>query len=312
MSVMKVLCYGGVAVEAFVELPYQPRAGIAHIICDESYRIGGGSANVAEWLGGWGIPTRLSGYVIGYDRAGDRLWRWLKKYPSIDLTYLERRRDVDTLVSRTIPFPDGNRYLLCIGYAHVNMTPPTPELLEGISILEVAFYYRQERGNAAATQLARLAASKGIRIVAMDLIDPQDQLAGSTEVIINSAASIREQFPQTDPMSHCQELQAKSQGIVILTDGDNPIRAIDKDGTLYSLLPPRVDVRESTGAGDSFRAGIIYGLLKAWDLPQSLGWAAAVSALQVQRRLAQDQLPSMEQITEIAKQIQAHQSGRDR
>lgn len=309
MMMSKVLCYGGIAVEAFIELPYQPKPGIAHIICDEAYRIGGGSANVAEWLGSWDIPTLLSGYAIGYDRQGDRLVEWLGKQPSIELDALERRNDIDTLVSRTIPFPDGNRYLLCIGYAHVTMTLPSDELLEGVSILEIAFYFRQERGNAASREIARLAARKGIRIVAMDLIDPQDELVPTTEVIINSAASILEQFPQADPALHCWQIHMKSGGTVILTDGSNPIQAFDMDGAHYSLLPPRVTAIEATGAGDSFRAGIIYGLVKDWSLPDSLRWAAAVSALQVQRSLVQDQPPGRDRVEELARQIEVRKIG---
>jgi sugar/nucleoside kinase (ribokinase family) len=306
MATDKVLCYGGIAVEAFIDLPYLPKPGIAHIICDEAYRIGGGSANVAEWLGSWDIPTRLSGYAIGNDRQGDRLVEWLKGYSSIDLSHLERRQDIDTLVSRTIPFPDGNKYLLCIGYSHVTITLPTQELLKDISILEIAFYYRQERGNAASAQLARMAVESGIRIVAMDVLHPEDELVKSTGVIINSAASILEQYPGVDPLRHCQELHSKSKGIVILTNGSSLIHAIDRDDTLYSLMPPTVMAVDATGAGDSFRAGIIYGLINGWTLPQSLQWAAAVSAFQVQRGLAQDVPPSKEQILKLASNLEVN------
>lgn len=303
MSANKVLCYGGIAIESFIELPYQPRPGIAHIICEEYYRIGGGAANVAEWLGSWEIPTRLSGYVIGFDRYGDQLWNWLSEYPSIDLSFVQREEKINTLVSRTIPFPDGNKYLFCSGYANVTLTPPTAQILEDIKILEIAFYYRQTRGNAACAELARLATARGIKIVAMDLLTPDDETVPATDIIINSAASIREQYPDIDILELSRELHAVSNGIVITTDGDQEIRAIDRDGAHHSLLPPKVIPTETTGAGDSFRAGIIYGLLQQWPLIQSLRWAAAVSALQIQRSLSQDRPPSKERISDLVKQI---------
>jgi sugar/nucleoside kinase (ribokinase family) len=303
MAAHRVLCYGGIAVEAFINLPHQPKLGIAHIICDETYRLGGGSANVAEWLGSWNVPTRLSGYAIGYDRHGDRLWNWLNEHPSIDLSYLLRSHEIDTLVSRTIPFPDGNRYLLCIGYAQVTITPPKPELLEGVSILEIAFYNGQPRGNVASEQMAKMAITKGINIVAMDLLDPMVNLVPITSVIINSAASILEIYPGVDTLKHCLNIHAQSKGVVILTDGNHPIHAVDKDGTHYSVNPPEVTAVETTGAGDSFRAGIIYGMMNEWPLAESLRWATAVSALQVQRSLVQDRVPSKEQIAKIAAKI---------
>ncbi len=304
MAGQTVLCYGGIAVEAFIELPYTPKPGIAHIICDESYRIGGGAANVAEWLGSWDAAVRLTGYAIGLDRQGDRLVNWLKAYPSIDLSYLHRVPEIDTLVSRTVPLSNGNKYLLCVGYGNVTMAEPQAGLLEGISLLDIAFYHRQLRGNTASAALARLAVAREVSIVAMDLLDPADDITRSADIIINSAASISEQYPAADPWKHCQELQRISHGVVILTDGSRRVNALDRDGRQYSLLPPVVRQVEATGAGDSFRAGMIYGHLQGWSLSRSLSWAAAVSALQVQRSLAQDTPPSREKIMGVAKQIE--------
>ncbi len=299
-----VLCYGGIALETFIDLPYQPKPGIAHIICDEHSRLGGGSAHVAEWLGSWDVPTRLSGYVIGTDLSSDQLWRWLSDYPTLDLSCLQRSEEVHTLVSRTIPFPNGDRYLLCVGYGNVTLTPPAPELLDGIDILEIAFYHRQLRGNAASIEMARLAATRGVKIVAMDVIAPDVADLPATELIINSAASIREQTPHADIRAHGRELQASSRGVVVITDGDREILAIDRHGVEYSVLPPRVTPTDATGAGDSFRAGMIYGLHQRWSLPATLRWATAVGALQVQRSLQQDRPPSLATIRALADQVE--------
>ena len=304
MSGCKVLCYGGITIESVVELPCQPKPGIAHIICKEHYRLGGGAANVAEWLGSWEIPTRLSGYAIGDDRYGDQIWNWLNEYPAIDLRYLLRQKDVNTLVARSIPFPDGNKYLFCSDFANATLTPLIPELLDDIQILEIAFYYRNPRGNAAAAELARMAYAKGIKIVAMDVLSTTDDTLPLANVIINSVASIMEQYPHVNAFDHSKALQKVSKGIVITTDGSQPINAIDRDGSLYSVKPPTVRITETTGAGDSFRAGIIYGLLQEWPLERSLQWAAAVGALQVQRSLDQDCPPAIKTIAQLAEQIE--------
>ncbi len=299
-----VLCYGGIALETVIDLPYQPKPGIAHIICEEHSRLGGGSAHVAEWLSSLGIPTRLSGYVLGNDPGGDQIWRWLSQYPNLDLSRLQRADEVQTLVSRTIPFPNGDKYLLCVGYAHVTVTPPAPELLEGVEILEIAFYHRQERGNAAAAEMAHLAAARGVKIVAMDVIAPDEFGLPAVDVIINSAASIREEFPAADIRAHTRALQARNGGIVIVTDGEHELLAIDRSGAAHTVLPPTVIPTDTTGAGDSFRAGIIYGLTQGWSLPDSLRWAAAVGALQVQRSLSQDAPPARDKIVALASRIE--------
>ena len=303
----KVLCYGGIAIESIFKLPYQPKPGIAHIICEEHYRLGGGAANVAEWLGSWAIPTRISGYVIGYDHYGDLVWKFLSAFPSIDLKFLKRDRAIRTLIARSIPFPDGNTYLFCSDFASAKIASPEPEMLEDIQFLEISFYYRNPRGNDASVEIARIAKTKGIKIVAMDIVSSDHETLPLADIIINSAASIIEQHPDVNIFEHSKVLQSISNSIMITTDGSQEINAIDHDGTHYSLLPPKVQVTDSTGAGDSFRAGIIYGHIKGWPLAQSLKWAAAVAALQVQRNYSQDQSASINEIAEIANQLEVHQ-----
>ncbi len=299
----QVLCYGGIVIESILELPYQPKSGIAHIICKEHYRLGGGAVNVAEWLGSWSIPTRLSGNVIGCDHYGDQIWNWLSKYPSLDLQYVKRQKNIDTLIARSIPFPDGNKYLLCSDFAGASFVPPTRALLKDIQILEIAFYFRNPRSNAASTKLAKLAKARGIRIVAMDVLSDENEVLPIADVIINSAASVIEQFPGIDLLEHSKALQRKSRGIVITTNGSDNTIAINRDGALYSANPLKVQVTDTTGAGDSFRAGIIYSILQDWSLSHLLKWATAVGALQVQRELFQTRLPSKNKIINLAKQV---------
>ena len=299
-----VLCYGGIAIESTLKLPYQPKPGITHIICEEYYRLGGGAANVAKWLGSWAIPTRLSGYAIGYDHYGDLAWKALSAYQTIDLQFLKRDRAVSTLIARSIPFPDGNTYLFCSDFASATFTLPAPEMLEDVQILDISFYFRNPRGNAVSSEIAKLAHAKGIKIIAMDIVSIDHETLPLADIIVNSTASLIEQHPDVNVVDHSKVLQSISNGIVITTDGSREINAIDRDGSHYSLLPPKVQVTDSTGAGDSFRAGIIYSLIKGWSLGRSLKWAAAVGALQVQRDFSQDQLASINEIAEIANHIE--------
>lgn len=303
-----VLCYGGIVIESIIELPYQPKPGIAHIICEEHFRIGGGAANVAEWLGSWSIPTRLSGNVIGNDYYGDQVFNWLSDYPAIDLQFVKRQNDVRTLFARSIPFPDGNKYLFCSDFAGALYVTPTQEMLDNVQVLEIAFYYRNPNANAASAELASIAHTRGIKIVAMDILSTTHQTLPAADIVINSTASISEILPGVNILEHSKALQSISKGIVITTDGSERITAIDQDGALYFVIPPKVPVTDSTGAGDSFRAGIIYGLLEGWPLARSLRWAAAVGALQVQRELSQAYPPSQNKIAELADQIKVHRN----
>lgn len=56
--------------------------------------------------------------------------------------------------------------------------------------------------------------------------------------------------------------------------------AVVFDGTRFHVAEAyRVPVRDSTGAGDMFRAGFIFGLVRGWPLAHQLDFACAAAAL---------------------------------
>ncbi len=298
MSPPDVLVYGGVAVDAIVQLPYAPRPGAAAIMCTETYRLGGGAGHTAEWLAAWGVPARLAGNAVGRDEHGRRLWGWLSQYPLLDLSRVDVLDGIATPCSRAVVFPDGHAYLLCTNFLEAPMRPAAPELLEGVKVLAVNFYLVHPEPNSA--RLAELAHERGIRLVATDVADVDHPALGRAEAIVNSAASFRESRPDLDPRAQARALQAAGGGLVVVTDGDADVFAVAGDGRAFTVAPPRVRAAEVTGAGDAFRAGLIYGLLQGWPAEPSVCWAAATAALQVQRGAAQDRPAPLAQVQALA------------
>ena len=54
-----------------------------------------------------------------------------------------------------------------------------------------------------------------------------------------------------------------------------------KDGKVYKQPSFKVKVTDTTGAGDTFNAGFIYGLIKEWDFEKSLQFANALASLYI-------------------------------
>ena len=52
-----------------------------------------------------------------------------------------------------------------------------------------------------------------------------------------------------------------------------------KDGVLYRQSAIRVKAVDTTGAGDNFHGAFLYCLLRGWDLPETLAFCSAYSAL---------------------------------
>jgi len=70
-----------------------------------------------------------------------------------------------------------------------------------------------------------------------------------------------------------------------------------KDGkTTVSLPAHRVDVRDTTGAGDAACSGFLYGYLRGWDTARSTRFANAVGGLTVQVMGGAEGVHSMEEV----------------
>jgi sulfofructose kinase len=69
-----------------------------------------------------------------------------------------------------------------------------------------------------------------------------------------------------------------------------------------------VNVVDTTGAGDIFHAGFIYGLLQSWPLEQQLDFACAAAALNCEEVGARGGIRSIEAITTLMATGSRHNS----
>lgn len=296
-----VLCYGEIGVDNIICLPHLPSPELAALPTADSYHIGGAAANTAVWLAHLGVPVGLAGNAIGNDLYGQQLWSWLGQHKTLDLSLIERLEDTVTPFCRVMVTPDGERSFLIFWYPHSPKTGLRADMLGGVQFVALDLYGGDERLEAAHT-----ARQAGAKTTIGDIIWPSHPALALTDIATNSAAFVRETFPGVDVRQHAHQLQAISQGIIITTDGGHQVYVIDHDGVPFTVQPPKVTPIDATGAGDAFRAGLLYGLLQGWDLPRSVCWGVAVGALKVQRVGAASDLPSPEEIETQANALTHH------
>jgi fructokinase len=74
------------------------------------------------------------------------------------------------------------------------------------------------------------------------------------------------------------------------------------DGTCRGYSGPyRVKVVDTTGAGDGFMGGVIYGTLKGWDAERTASFSNAAGALTIQGVGVIDSLPKLEDVLRLVK-----------
>jgi sugar/nucleoside kinase (ribokinase family) len=300
MEACEVLCYGEIGIDNIIQADGLPSPENAIFPKSDSYHGGGAAANTAVWLANLGVNVKLTGNAIGYDTYGDMIMERLGKQSKIDLSLVEQRKGVITPFTRAIVTPDGERSFLIFWYPQAPKIQLTKQMLQGVKYVALDLYGGPER-----LETARLAFESGVSTAIGDVIWPDHPALPFTSIATNSGPFIRQHFPGVDVRQHARKLQSISRGIVIITDGPREVFALDAQGNGFTIQPPAVTAVDATGAGDAFRAGLLYGLLRGFDLPLSLCWGVATGSLKVQNLGAATTLPDFKEIESFANRLQA-------
>lgn len=300
MEASEVLCYGEIGVDNIIQADGLPSPENAVFPSSDSYHRGGAASNTAVWLAMLGVNVKLTGNALGHDSYGDMIIEGLRRYSHIDLSLVEQREGVTTPFTRAIVTPDGERSFLIFGYPQAPKIRLTKEMLQGIRYLALDLYGGLER-----LDTARLAFETGVSTVIGDVIWPDHPALPFTSIATNSAPFIRQNFPGVDVRQHTRRLRVISKGIMITTDGPRIVHALDEHGNSWTVQPPAVTAVDATGAGDAFRAGLLYGLLRGFDLPRSVCWGVATGSLKVKNLGAATTLPDFREIEALANSLQA-------
>jgi sulfofructose kinase len=101
-----------------------------------------------------------------------------------------------------------------------------------------------------------------------------------------------------DQESALRALRARHDGLLVVTLGPNGVVALDGDRFVH--VPAfSVPVVDTTGAGDVFRGGFIYGLLHGWPVERTLRFANAAAAVSCTRLGALNGVPTLAETTRL-------------
>jgi sugar/nucleoside kinase (ribokinase family) len=88
----------------------------------------------------------------------------------------------------------------------------------------------------------------------------------------------------------------ESPGLSIFTSGKEAIRYARRDSAIHTAFPCEVPVTSTLGAGDTFRAGIVYGLVRGLSDDACVRFAAGLAALLCTRFPIADSVPSLDEV----------------
>ncbi|MFP5236127.1 MAG: carbohydrate kinase family protein [Acidobacteriota bacterium] len=256
---------------------------------------GGQAATTAVACQSWGLRTRYVG-KLGDDEAA-RLHRSQFARVGVDARLIEVK-DAPSPQSLILVDGGGERTVLCRRDERLLLQPAEikREWVVSARALHVDGYE-----TAAAIQAARWAREAGIPVIA-DL----DETYESVEDLIRHVdyLVVSRDFPKrlTGEPNLARALQVLSENygcrLSAATLGDAGVLAWDGERLLHRPAYS-VNVVDTTGAGDVFHAGFIYGLLQGWALERQLDFACAAAALNCTRQGARGGIRSVEDVEEL-------------
>ena len=111
----------------------------------------------------------------------------------------------------------------------------------------------------------------------------------------------KRQFPGAADEQLLGEYTALGAGLTIFTSGSDPLYYARAGNAPRSVLPPKVNVTSTLGAGDVFRAGIVYGLVREQSDSECVEFATALAALCCTRFPIADHAPSLAEVEAFRK-----------
>ena len=154
----------------------------------------------------------------------------------------------------------------------------------------------------AAIEVARAAKHEGIlTVLDTDTLTPRtDELLQLTDVLIASAEFAARLTGVGDVRHALKQMAARGPWFVAVTLGPGGVLA-SVHGESYHVPAFRVPVVDTTGAGDIFHAGSIYGLLHGWPAADTLRFAAAAAALKCEKLGGRPGIPTLERALALAR-----------
>lgn len=293
-----VLSYGTLGVDRILRVPHLPSADLSTHSTSETILLGGKATNSAVLLAQWGLSVAISGTTIGDDDTGRLFYQLLEKHPGINSEFVGKRNGSPSMYCSILVTPDGERAIIGVNVDGGEPSPPTNEMIEDAHVLTLDLYGGQER-----IQAAHFAADAGRPVIVGDLRNPQHAILRYCSVAIASAAEIRSSHAGITLAEFADTVQDSGGCNVVITGGGQGVYVFPDSGIGLQLQPPKVNVVDSTGAGDAFRAGITYGIRKGLALIECAALGTAAGALNVQQIGGSSDPPSLVEVQDIAEQV---------
>lgn len=294
-----VLVFGTVCLDRVRRVPKLPAPGQYVEIESELVLLGGEAANTANALHQWGVPIALSGNAVGTSLESDLLWSALRsrQLPTEFLRALP-------IASRTMALspvcdvyvtPDRQRTMFGNGFGRMGLGIA----LDALPWDACEWFTADPNMGTVARDAVREATRRGKRLYLMDFFQPDDPIAPGA-YWQSSTDWVGERGNTQRNVRWVKDWVAQHGCFAVLSDGPNGFVAGSPEVPVRHYAPfPAPEYVDSTGAGDIFRAGMLFGLTQGREIRACLAFASAAGCLKCAYVGATSRVPSRAEITAL-------------
>ena len=247
-------------------------------IAEQYFLPGGETGTAATVLASLGVSVRMDGTWIGKEVAPV-----LKAYyadRSVDLssmTFTDEPGVMDYVVIADLVRSPMGRFQTLFATGKRWWSIPKEADIAGCKAAAVDPFFREE-----SLLAAELCSRNKVPFVTID--SPHDSpLHRLAAVNVVSRECVAEHYAGREPEAIMEKMQQETDGLTIITQGGGEMLYARKGEPVYRMKPFSVTVRSTLGAGDTFKAGCVYGLLNGMKDAELVRFASACSAIAISR-----------------------------
>lgn len=292
-SFVEVFGLGQCCLDYIAQIKAYPPPDVKWEFTDMIIQGGGPVATALVALARWGLSCAFAG-VLGDDRFGKIIKSSLDE-EGIDTTGIViRKRSVSQFAFIVAEPGIGRRTIF---WRRPTGRPPSSEEINYRKLERAKVLHTDGNFGEAPLAACTVARKAGVQVVvdADSFYEGMIDLARLSHHFIASENFAAAFLGKDDPIEACRKIAKLGPQVVGVTLGPRGYVAL-ADGRVIEKPAYPVEAVDTTGCGDVFHAGFIYGLIQGWDFEKCFdfaAWSAAMVSLQMGGRSG---IPSIRQL----------------
>lgn len=298
----KIVVVGSLNMDLVLKIDRNPKVGETLKGENINYFVGGKGSNQAVAAARLGNEVSMIG-AVGEDTFGEKLIKHLKE-ENVNISAINIEKSIFTGIATIMKTPEDNSIVIVSGandLCNEDLVSDNIKLIEEAKVLVTQF----EVPNKTVEYSLKKAKELGVKTILnpapareiseeimknTDFITPNET---EFEVIVNKTLDNNKKLEE-----EMIRWQSENTTRLIVTRGADGVSFVE-EGKVITVKSMKVDVVDTTGAGDTFNGALAHCIAENMELKEAVKFASRAASLSVTRFGAQTGMPTLQEVQNI-------------